>query len=320
MVLKKLLLVYYSVQNVIIRSNRTSDPANMLAVDPYSFGNVAPLYDSDFNDMTAEQSLRMLIEEPESVLLSEDMADFLQAEVGDTLHVLLERGSNQQTEITQIIKGTFKRLPGCPDGAHALMSIYLYSNKIQDKAPDFFLASVQDDQVDDFTSIEKELTNSAGKFFAYRFESRFTVLSKDQSSLAALNIAGLVKLDSIFAFVMAIVTIGIFVFGLLFQRRREYITLKAQGLKPNIIRSLIAAEAGSVALGGCISGILVGILMGFYFVKVLQPLFVHTPIYIVSLQSIIVPVLLVFIGTVISSYTGSRLINSLDPMELLRDE
>ncbi len=318
--IKEVTPVYYSVQNVIIRSNRTSDPANMLAVDPDSFGKVAPLYDLDFNDITAEQSLNILKNEQESVFLSDDMADFLQAEVGDTLHVLLERGSNKQTEIMQIIKGTFKRLPGCPDGAHAFMSIHVYSEKIPEKAPDFFLASVQNDQVENFASIEKDLENSVGKFFEYRLESKYTVLSKDQSSLAALNIAGLVKLDSIFAFVMAIVTIGIFVFGLLFQRRREYITLKAQGLKPNIIRSLIAAEASSVALGGSISGILVGITMGFYFVKVLQPLFVHVPVYVISIQSIFLPISLVFIGTVISSYTGSRQINSLNPMELLRDE
>ncbi len=75
-------------------------------------------------------------------------------------------------------------------------------------------------------------------------------LARDQSSLAALSIAGLVLLDKTFALVMAAVAIGIFVFGLLLQRRREYITMRAQGLAPRALRMLIALEAGTVAVGG----------------------------------------------------------------------
>jgi ABC-type antimicrobial peptide transport system permease subunit len=119
---------------------------------------------------------------------------------------------------------------------------------------------------------------------------------------------------------MAAVTIGIFVFGLLLQRRREYITLRAQGIEPSTIRLLIAAEAGTIAVGGSLAGVLVGVAMGLYFVKVLQPLFVHVPRYIVPFHAFAVPIVLVCIGTMISSIAGSRLVNGLHPTELLRDE
>lgn len=68
---------------------------------------------------------------------------------------------------------------------------------------------------------------------------------------------------------MGTVTITIFVFGLLLQRRREYVTLRAQGLQPRSIRLLIGAEAGTVAIAGCIAGVVVGLVMAVYLIGVL---------------------------------------------------
>jgi putative ABC transport system permease protein len=318
--IKQVTPIIYGVQNVILRSARTSDPANMLAVDPVTYADTAPLYDSDFVDVKAVEALTILKDNPEAVIVSKEFADFLQVEVGDTLHVLLERGTNEQTETVLRIKGLFIRLPGCPDGAHALMSMEKYTAVIPSKKPDFFLASVTENDAASLQKAADLLNSSFSVSHNFRIESRNNTLAKDQSSLAALNIAGLAELDSIFALAMAVVASGIFVFGLLLQRRREYITLRSQGLGPSTVWLLIAAEAAAVALGGSTSGILVGIGMGFYFVKVLQPLFIHTPHYIVPFHAISFPTILVLIGTSISSIAGSRLVNSLQPMELLRDE
>jgi ABC-type antimicrobial peptide transport system permease subunit len=145
-------------------------------------------------------------------------------------------------------------------------------------------------------------------------------LSRDQSSLAALNIAGLAGLDSTFALAMAVVAVAIFVFGLLLQRRREYVTLRAQGLEARTIGTLIAAEASTVAIGGAIVGLLVGTGMGLYFVSILRPLFVLSPTYSLPLAVAAVPVALVAVATIVASIAASRLVNSLDPTELLRDE
>ena len=78
-------------------------------------------------------------------------------------------------------------------------------------------------------------------------------------------------LNAIFALGMAVVAIAVFVFGLLLSRRREYITLRAQGMGPQTIRLLIGAEAATVAAAGALAGLAVGALMGFYFVSVLRP-------------------------------------------------
>lgn len=75
-----------------------------------------------------------------------------------------------------------------------------------------------------------------------------------------------------------------------------------------------------MALAGTISGVLVGSAMGYYLVTVLRPLFVLTPQYSLSWSALALPALLVAAATVVASALGYRLVSSLEPTELLRDE
>ncbi len=316
--------VIYELSNVILRSARTSDPANLAAVDPRSYPDVAPLAGSAFTGgdgrpAAPDAAVRSLLDDPTAILLSEEMAAFLRAEVGDTLDVLLARATDAQVEVRLRVTGLYRRLPGFPAGAEALMSIHTHTRQVPSKHPDFFLAAT--DRPDDrgLAPAVAALTAATGDDLV-QIETRATVLAADQSSLAALNIAGLTELDTTFSLAMTIVTIAIFVFGLLLQRRREYVTLRAQGLEARTVRLLIALEAFTVAVAGSLAGVLVGIVMGAYFVATLRPLFVLSPAYTVSVPGTVLPVVLVLAATIIATLGASHLVNQLEPTELLRDE
>ena len=311
--------VVYELSNVILRSARTSDPANLAAVDPTSYPMVAPMTGSRFTDGSPQDAFRALRDDPTAILVSQDMAAFLKAEVGDTLQVVLARATDAQVEIPLHIIALFERLPGFPDGADAVMAISAHTSAVPSKNPDFFLARTErNDNAGLRTAVASlQADTTSGEF---QIDTRATTLASDQSSLAALNIAGLVQLDSTFSLAMAVVTIAIFVFGLLLQRRREYITLRAQGLEPSTIRRLITLEAATVAVVGAIAGVVVGVVMGSYFVAVLRPLFVLTPNYAVPVNGVALAVGLVLLATIASTTAASRLVNRLEPTELLRDE
>ena len=294
--------------------------ANLAAVDPDSYASVAPVSDAHFPSGDAAGTLHELQTDPTGVLLSEEMAAFLKAKVGDSVFVLLARATDQQVDVEFHVVALFDRLPGFPDGADAVISIDAHTAGVPAKDPDFFLASAATNDDAGLQRAVTSLQQGPAAADTLQIDSRMSTLARDQSSLAALNIAGLVTLDSTFALSMAAVTIAIFVFGLLLQRRREYITLRAQGLEPRTIRLLIGAEAGTVALGGAIAGLGVGAAMGYYFVTVLRPLFVLAPNYTLSVGAIATPLLLVFAATAIASLAASRLLNRLEPTELLRDE
>ncbi len=312
--------VVYGVQNVIIRSDRTSDPANLAAVDPRAYQQVAPLRDDQFVTTTATQAMSVLVEQPNAVLLNTDFADFLQAEVGDTLLVLLARGTDEQIETELELVGLYERLPGFPDGADALMNIAHHEATIPSTTPDFFLAQTTDGSASTLDKVVSELRNDKAADQPLHIESRATALATDQSSLAALNIRGLLDLDSAYALAMGTVTIAIFVFGLLLQRRREYVTLRAQGLQPRSVRLLIGAEAATVAVAGCLAGVVVGLVMAMYLIGVLRPLFVLAPPYRIPLGATSAIVASVLLATAITSVAASSLVNRLRATELLRDE
>jgi len=305
--------VVYASSNVILRSARTSDPANLAAVDPVTFANVSPL------DEATASTLQLLDGDPDAVLVSAEMADFLKAKVGDPLDVLLARATGEQVETRLTIVGLFERLPGFPDGAEAVMNISRHIELVPTTTPDFFLAATSSDGAGLNQAVE-ELQAGPASADHFRIETRESTLDRDQSSLAALNVSGLVNLNFAFALAIAVVAIGVFVFGLLLQRRREYVTLRAQGLKSSTVTLLIAAETAVLVLAGILGGTVIGGLMGYYFVLVLRPLFVLTPSYTLPPVTLALIIGLVLVAMLAISALGSRLVNSLKPTELLRDE
>jgi putative ABC transport system permease protein len=119
---------------------------------------------------------------------------------------------------------------------------------------------------------------------------------------------------------MAATAITIFVFGLLLQRRREYVTLRAQGMRIGRIRSLIITESVGVVVIGAVVGALVGAVMAYFLVNVLQPLFILHPEVVIPRADIGVLAGLVLAVSVAASLAATTLIRRLPPGELLRDE
>lgn len=312
--------VVYATSNVIIRSQRTSDPANLAAVEPEGFGRVTPLRDQSFASGDAGGALARIAKDPTALYLSADMADFLRVEVGDPVEVLLARATEDQVQVPMRVVGLFERLPGFPEGAEALMSLAEHERRVPAKAPDFFLARTTDGSSSTLRRAVAALTAGPAAGGDLHIDTRATVLQRDQSSLAALNVAGLVDLDSAFALAMVVVAISIFVFGLLLSRRREYVTLRAQGMAAWELRRLIVAEAGAVAVAGTIAGLLVGSMMGYYFVRVLRPLFVLPPRPALPLDHLALPVAIAVVATLVASLLAAAMIQRLRPTELLRDE
>lgn len=131
---------------------------------------------------------------------------------------------------------------------------------------------------------------------------------------------GLLQLDSFFTFLMAATATAMFVFGMLLQRRREYVTMRAQGMSSRDIRALVLAEAGISASLGAAIGVMVGIGMASQFVQVLRPIFTLSPALAVPVAELAVLAALVLCATALSSAAAAFQIGRLKPTELLRDE
>lgn len=312
--------VIYGVHNIVLHSNRTEEIANLAALNPSEYARTAMFENAHFSNGSAKKSLELLAKKPGAILLSSDMADFLQVKVGDRINVLLASSTPDQVEVELTVVGLFEKLPGFPDGADALMNIATYEAAVPTSSVAFFLAQTTDKSDASLERLTRSLRNTIGVEDALQIETRQTALAKDQSSLAALNINGLLKIDSGYSLAMSVTVIIIFVFGLLLSRRREYVTLRAQGMSAGSIRLLICAEAATSALAGTLIGLPVGLVMSYYFINVLRPLFVLTPIFVIPFASLGVLLGLVAVTTLVASLAASSLVSRLKATELLRDE
>jgi ABC-type antimicrobial peptide transport system permease subunit len=76
---------------------------------------------------------------------------------------------------------------------------------------------------------------------------------------------------------MSALGIGIFVFGMLLQRRKEHVTMRALGMRMRQLQILVLGEAGGVTLLSLLIGTIVGVAMSMMFVQILTPLFTVPP-------------------------------------------
>jgi putative ABC transport system permease protein len=303
-----------------VQSEFNEDAANLAAVDPATFGRVAALADANFVDQTAAGAMDALSKEPGGVFLSTELADYLAVEPDDEVKVLFARGTEKQKLSEMRVIGLFERLPGFPEGADVLANLQRQVRLIPSTDASFFLARTTDPDAATLARAVSALRDGPGSVDALQIDTRATALDKDQSSLAALNIHGLLTLDSAYALAMAATAITVFVFGLLLQRRREYVTLRAQGMRAGEIRSLLLMEAGGVVVLGCVTGLLVGCAMAYFLVNVLRPLFVLHPPVLIPAAEIAALAALVLGVSLLASAAATTLINRLPPTELLRDE
>ena len=312
--------VVYGLLNALVESELNEDAGNMAAVDPAAFGQVAPLVDSDFVGTTAASAMEALQRQPDGVYVGIELADRLDVEPGDDVQVLFARATKEQQLSEMKVIGLFERVPGFPEGVDLLVNIQRQMQLIPSTNATFFLVQTTDPSEATLDQAIAELQEGPGSTDVLQIDTRATALDKDQSSLAALNIRGLLTLDSAYGLAMAATAITIFVFGLLLQRRREYVTLRAQGMLIGKIRSLLITESVAVAVVGAGLGALIGAGMAYFLVTVLRPLFVLRPEVVMPRADIVLLAALVLAVSVIASLAATTLIRRLPPGELLRDE
>jgi putative ABC transport system permease protein len=292
---------------------------DLTAVDPAGFARVAPLADSSFAGGSARRAMAALAYEPAGVLVARRAADDLSIEVGDEVQILLARGTDQQVRRPFDVVGLFDELPGFPEGVDLVVDLATYADATGLDQPDFYLARTAHHAAPAQAQVAAALQAGPGLRQPLVVQTAQGALDKDQSSLAALDIHGLVQLDLLFALLMSAACMAIFVFGLLLQRRRELVTLRAQGIANGQLRALVLGEAGLVAVSGAIAGLVVGAAMAVVFVRVLHPLFVLRPHVTVRPGLLLAVVALPVVATAVSALVATAVLRRMHPTELLRE-
>lgn len=309
----------FKLENSVLIGPDNQDRKNLAAIDPRGFRDVASLADRFFAGGSAAGAMAALETDPHGLLVSEQTASDLSINSGDSVQVLLARGTKRQILEPFRVVGEFKQFPGFPDGVDLVANLGYYATATHTDSADFFLARTADDSHSGLARATAALQSGPGRADALNIESRETALGKDQSSLTALNVHGLVDLGGLYTLLIGAAAIAIFVFGLMLQRRTEFVTLRAQGMEAREVRTLILGETALVAVCGLAAGLAVGTGMAYLLVHVLRPLFILNPILTFPAGQVATLAALTLAATLAAAFTASLLLGRLRPTEILRD-
>lgn len=296
-----------------------TDKKTLVSIDPAGFTQVATLPDSFFSGISSRDAMAALERDPSAVLIAAEMARTFNVQTGDQVRVQLPGANGKPVPVTFHAAGIFVNFPGYPQGIDLVGNLTFYRNATGSSRADAFLVRTDDRSAAGVTRVAAALKAAAGS--PLLIETTATAINRDASSLTALNMRGLGTLEALFAVVMSAIGIAIFVFGLLLQRRKELITMRALGMGLTQLRALVAGEATIVAVFSLIIGAAVGAAMAAMFVQVLAPLFTIPPAGLtIPGAELGLLATLVLAGVGISSLVSGRILRRLNPAELLREE
>lgn len=298
-----------------------TDKRALVAIDAAGFPRVAALPDSFFSGTTASGAMASLRADPAGVLVSADLARTFNVQLGDRVKVQLADRSGKLVPVTFHAAGLFNNFPGFPQGVDLIGNLAYYQSATGSSSADFFLVKAADPSQPSVERVAALLRSGPGQKTPLLIDSTASAVNKDQSTLVALNLRGLGSLESLYTVLISAAGIAIFVFGLLLQRRKEYVTMRALGIRFGQLRSLVLGEAGLVALLSLVVGGLVGTAMAYMFVSILGSLFTLPPASLTfPAQQLAVLAFLVLGGMGVSGLIAARSLGRLSPVELLREE
>ena len=312
--------VVFDLENAVLIGPRNQKRKNLAAVAPEGLARVAPLPDQVFVDATAADSIAALGADPRGVLIDEETADDLSVDVDDPVDIILALGTKRETQAHFRVVGLFERFPGTAAGANLVIDLDRYGKVIGDAPIDFFLATAEDRSPDGLARAVSSLNTGPGASDPIHVDTTETALDKDQSSLTAVNVNGLVRLNMFYVLLMSATAIAIFVFGLLLQRRGEYVALRAQGLRSAELRALVLLEAAVVTICGLAAGLIVGTLTAFLSIRILRGLFILDPQLTLPPGRLATLGTLVVAAALVSGLVATEILRRLQPTEILREE
>jgi putative ABC transport system permease protein len=297
-----------------------TEKRTLVGIDPAVFPTVARLDSGFFVDTTPSQAMSALASDPNAVLIDQELARSFNVQTGDMVRVQVPSKSGTPVPLTLRAAGLFTNFPGFPQGVDIVGRLSTVQAATGSTTPSVYLLRTDGSDATN-AAVASALRAGPGRSTTLLVDSTTTAINREQSTLAALNLDGLGRLEIAFTVLMSALGVGIFVFGLLLQRRKEHVTLRALGLRGRSLRTLVLGEAGLVAVIALLVGTGVGLLMALMSVQILQSVFTIAPRSIaIPLAELALLAGLTLLLAVLASALAARMLRRAPLVELLREE
>jgi putative ABC transport system permease protein len=307
------------VENSLLIGRYHRARADLAAIDPETFGEAGRLSDSSFADASPEAAIAALRADRQGIIVNAATAEDLAISTGDRIRVTLAPGTPRERTRTFRVVARFTRFAGFASPPDLIAGLSAYRGTTTATRVSFYLARTHRHSGSALARVVAALRAGPGSHDALSIDTTDSALARDQSSLTALDVRGLVDLGLLFTLLMSAAVIAVFVFGLLLARRREYVVLRAQGMHAREVGQVVLGEVALVGLAGLVSGLTAGAGMAFLLVQVLRPLFILPPGVTAGAGALATLAVATVGAVIVCAHGAMAALRRLRPTEVLRD-
>jgi len=293
-----------------------NDLQDLYGIDAATIGQATSMSDAFFANGNAAQTLQTLGSTPNGVLVSEETVHDFQLQPGDTVNLRLQFASDHAYHpVPFTYVGVAREFPTAPHDSFLVANRDYVTRATGSPASQVLLIRTSGSPPAVTGEVQRLLGPASGATVKdIVTEQRITL-----SGLTAIDLAGLTKLELVFALLLAAGASGLVLAVGVAERRRTFAIASAIGAKRRQLGSFVWSEAAFVAIGGLALGALSGLWIAQVIVKILTGVFDPPPEHL-SVPWGYLAGLLLAVGVAIS-VAGSAMLRAIrrPAMAVLRD-
>jgi putative ABC transport system permease protein len=251
-----------------------TDLQDLYGIDATHIGNATRMSNAYFEGGNANRTLDLLARTPDGILVSEETVKDFQLHVGDELNLRLQNAQDHQYHVVRFhFIGVVREFPIAPRDSFLVANAHYVARQTQADSAEVVLLKT--------ATAPTQVASAARAVVAALPGVRVTDLGQTQhvigSSLTAVDLGGLTRLELGFAVLLVAGATGLVLALGLADRRRTFAILSALGAKPSQLGAFLWSEAALLFVAGTCTGILSGFALAWMLVKLLTGVFDPPP-------------------------------------------
>jgi putative ABC transport system permease protein len=251
-----------------------NDLQDLYGIDPRTIGRATPMSNAFFANGDATATLDRLASRPDAVLVSDETVHDFQLQPGDLLRLRLQSASDHAYHVVPFhYAGIVREFPTAPRDSFLVANASYVASATDSPAFQTLLIRSDGSPPEVASEVRRLLSPASGAVVQ-------DVVTQQQitlSSLTAIDLTGLDRLELVFAFILGVAATGVVLALGFSERRRTFAITSALGARGDQQAAFVWSEAVFVSVGGIAIGALVGWVLAYVFVKILTGVFDPPP-------------------------------------------
>jgi len=290
------------------------DLQDIFGVDAGGIASVTRLSNSYFSDLTAGEALAKLQSRPDALFVSQETVNDYQLHLGDPVRLRLQKPDHQYHVVPFTLVGVVREFPTAPKDSFLIANAGYLAAQTGIPAREVVLLQASGAAAGLTTQARALTADLSG----VQVTDLAAVRARVASSLTAVNMAGLTRLELGFAVVLLATATGLVLALGLAERRKQFTVLSALGTSGRQLSTFLNAEAWIIAGVGGFLGAAIGAAVSGALVKVLQGVFDPPPDVLVLPWGYLGMLLLATLGSTSLAVSTARRASSRQVSEVLR--